>query len=159
LIHIPTLAYSQRIDYIPAMTAPHSLARPRTLTPRNPLGRYIPKAVSEPARWRFTRDRREGYLRRIGGAPDERQALIITQMIDAEWQAWVCERKAAEANARVATEALRLAAEFRRQLMLLDRDLARTTTSPAAMKAKTGVPQLSLDEHLAMLRQRQEGAT
>jgi hypothetical protein len=51
-------------------------------------------------------------------------------MIGAEWQALVCEHNATNADARAAIEALRLAAEFRRQLLLLDRDLAQTTRKP-----------------------------
>ena len=100
------------------------------LTQRHELGRLTPRRFSQTARWRFNQDRRGGYLRRIGGPPDERQALIISQMIGAEWQALVCEHNAANADVRAATEALRLAAEFRRQLLLLDRDLAQTARKP-----------------------------
>lgn len=130
----------------------------RMLTQRRELGRLNPRRFTQTARWRFNADRRGSYLRRVGGQPDERQALIIAQMIGAEWQALVCEHNAANADARTATEALRLAAEYRRQLMLLDRDLALTTRKPPSpAKPKPGVPQIDLEGHLGKLRGR-EGA-
>jgi hypothetical protein len=142
-----------------AMSEPHAVSR--MLTQRRELGRLTPRRFTQTARWRFNADRRGSYLRRIGGPPDERQALIIAQMVSAEWQALVCEHnaaKAAEADAEAATKALRLAAEFRRQLMLLDRDLAATMRKPRERaRAKPGVPQLDLEQHMAKLRGRREG--
>jgi hypothetical protein len=130
-----------------AMTASVSLARPRSVSHRNVLGRYVPKRFSAPSRWRFVRDRQAGYVRRVGGGvPTEHQALIIQQMIDAEWSALICDRRAAEADRRAAEatsaraktsaakdarDALSQAVNFRRLLLLLDRDLARATPRPA----------------------------
>jgi hypothetical protein len=73
-------------------------------------------------------------------------------MIEAEWSALVCERKAAESQGKVATDAFRLAAEVRRQLMLLDRELASTMRYKPA-PASSSPP--SLAEHL---RRRGAGA-
>jgi hypothetical protein len=57
--------------------------------------------------------------------------MLIDSMVNAEWQALLLERKAAEATTDwVATHSLRLGAEFRRILLLLDRDFDRTTPKP-----------------------------
>jgi len=73
--------------------------RPRAaMTRRNLVGRYLPKSVSDKARRRFGIDRREGYLRRIGSEPDERQALIIQSMVAAEWSALKLEFEASIAE-------------------------------------------------------------
>jgi hypothetical protein len=69
----------------------------------------------------------------VGGEPDDRQARIIDQMVHAEWQAVKIE---AEADATTSEKArygrLKLAAEYRRQLLLLDRDLAVATRRAAS---------------------------
>jgi hypothetical protein len=143
------------------MSEPHAGAR--ILTHRRQLGRLTPRRFTRPAWYRFSRDRRAGYIRRIGSDPDERQALLIEQMVQAEWSALVCDRRVAEAEARVAEakgaraktnaakdglEAMRRAAEFRRMLILLDRDLNRATPRPAPTPA---APPKTLAEHLAAI--------
>jgi hypothetical protein len=106
------------------------LVASRMLTGRRELGRLTPRRYTQTARWRFNADRRGSYLRRIGGPPDERQALIVDQMINAEWRALVCENKATNAEAGAAMRQEQLATEWRRQLLLLDRDLAATMRKP-----------------------------
>jgi hypothetical protein len=106
----------------------------------------MPKVTTPTTRWRHSRTRRDEYLRRIDSEPDDRQALIISSMIDAEWNAYVCEIKAHEADPATAAKMLRLAAEWRRQLLLLDRDLdltCRRSLEPSSERPKT------LAEHLA----------
>jgi hypothetical protein len=111
------------------MTEEH--AKTRRNSRRSAIGRMVPRSFSEPCRWRFDRDRRAGYVRRCGGALTDAQALIVDQMIRAEWLALRTERDAAEAaEPRDRAELLRLAAEHRRQLLLLNRDLEKTIRLP-----------------------------
>jgi hypothetical protein len=115
------------------MTASVSLARPRSVSYRNVLGRYVPKRFSAPSRWRFVRDRQAGYLRRIGGGvPTEHQALIIQQLIEAEWSKLRCEHEAKNVAGKAVYELLRLAAEWSRQVLLLDRALVARRLTMAA---------------------------
>jgi hypothetical protein len=139
------------------MTASSSLARPRTFSRRNPLGRYDPKVISEPAHWRFIRSRREGYLREVDEEPTEYQAALIDQMIEVEWQAFACKyRASSNTDERIVTRQLELFAEFSRQLMVLRRDFTKAKARPPSLpKAKPGPPQLDLEAHMAKLRQRE----
>src|SRR5215831_8383103 len=89
---------------------------------RNPLGRYMPQSFNIRARWKFAQARRAEYLRRVGGDPDDRQVLIISSMIEAEWSALQSEAQAKEEIGRLRLASLRIAAEHRRQIILLDRD-------------------------------------
>src|SRR6516164_11579003 len=116
------------------MASSGTLASARTHTHRDPLGRYTPVSFSPNARWKFVRSRRASYVRRIGGDPDEREALIISQMIEAEWSALQAEAEARQLTGKLRLASLRIAAEHRRQLLLLDRDLAATTRARAAAK-------------------------
>jgi hypothetical protein len=91
-------------------------------------------------------------VRRVGGEPDERQALLIAQMVAVEWSALEAEATARTLSGRPQIDALKLGAEFRRQLLLLDRDLAWATRAREA--AASAVPAIStsaksLAEHLA----------
>jgi hypothetical protein len=129
----------------------------RILTQRREIGRSTPRAFTRTCWWRFASDRRGGYIRRVGGQPDERQGLIIAQMIEAEWNKLRCEHEARSATGKAAYELMKLAAEWSRQLLLLDRALASATPRPVPAKARPGPPQLSLEDHLEILAQR-EGA-
>ena len=93
------------------------------------LGRLTPRSVSDDARLRFEKERRNGYLRRIGGGPpDERQSFLIDQMMLSEWRAFELEERAKRSrSSRAAASMWRQAAEYRRQLLLADRELARAT--------------------------------
>jgi hypothetical protein len=115
------------------------LARSRTTahdhktSRRNPLGRYAPKRINEHSRWRFLRKHRAESIRRIGGPPDERQALAIDMLAKSEWTLFVAEHDAAAApSARARGEALRVANDARKQVLLWNRELTAATSRPAA---------------------------
>jgi hypothetical protein len=143
----------------PGMSEARVLVPARIISYRNPLGRYRPTKVTPVTRWKFGRRRREEYLRRIGGEPDHRQAELIARLIDAEWRIIELEDRARQATDRGAIEHCeRLVAEYNRQMVLLDRDLAAATKAAAAMSAP--VPADPVEEfraHLAELdRQKKE---
>jgi hypothetical protein len=99
---------------------------------RNPLGRYTPKRVNDHSRWRFFRARREELIQRIGAEPNERQRLAVEMLVKAQWVCFVAERDAAEAqDARVRGEALRVANDSRKQVLLWHRELTAATPPPA----------------------------
>jgi hypothetical protein len=98
---------------------------------RQEIGRLMPRAFTKTCFWRFGQDRRRGYIRRLGAPPDERQALLITQMVEAEWNKLRLEHEAKSATGKAGLERMRLSAEWSRQLLLLDRDLARATPRPS----------------------------
>jgi hypothetical protein len=126
------------------------------LTHRREVGRSTPRRFSRHAWWRFRQDRRAGYIRRIGCEPSERQALLIDQMVVAEWQALELEAKARGDTGRDQLESLRLATECRRRLLLLDRDLASTTRAKTPQGRPNPVgpqPPPSLDQLFEGLRQ------
>ena len=114
-------------------------------------GRYQPASVSPHSRWRFIRDRRAGLLSRIGGGPpDERQALTINMLVDAEWALTVAQHDAeAATDARTRLEAMRLAADARKQLLLWNRELVAATPAPQALQPKPTDPMTTLRDHLA----------
>jgi hypothetical protein len=118
------------------------------ISARNLTGRYMPARISPHSRWRFQRDRRAALLRRIGGKPDERQALAISMLIDAEWALTVAQHDAEAApDARTRIEAMRLAADARKQVLLWDRALVSATPTPQAPQAPD--PMTRLAEHFA----------
>ena len=119
------------------------------ISARNLTGRYMPARISPHSRWRFIRDRRAALLRRIGGAPpDERQALTISMLIDAEWALTVAQHDAEAApDMRTRTESMRLAADARKQILLWNRELVAATPQPSA--ATPPDPMTKLRDHLA----------
>jgi hypothetical protein len=143
-----------------AHNIPEVTARPRRRTYHRQLGRYEPLRFGPRSWYRFRDDRTAISCRRVRGQPDERQAGIIEAMFNAEWQALRLEAEAEAAEtAKERYSTLHLAVEFRRQQLLLDRDLAATMRKPPSpAKAKPGVPQLDLEAHMARLRERREGA-
>jgi hypothetical protein len=116
------------------MTQP--LATSRKMTATRELGRLVPRAFTRTCWWRFAQDRRRGYIRRLGAPPDERQALLISQMVEAEWNKLKTEHEAGTAVGKDRFELMRMSAEWSRQLMLLNRDLVNATPalSPAASR-------------------------
>jgi hypothetical protein len=142
------------------MTDSSALARTRSkVSYRNPLGRLRPVSFSDKSLSRFRDDRIGEYRERIGGEGDERQRLIIEQMISAEWQKLRCENEAQRATGKDAYDLMRLAAEWSRQLILLDRNLASATPRPSQSKAsKPGPSQITLEQHLEMIAQRDGAA-
>jgi hypothetical protein len=73
--------------------------------------------------------------------------------IGAEWSMLEAERTARALSGRAKIEALRLAAEYRRQWLLANRDLDRTIPKPPpAGKPKPGPAQLTLERHLELLQ-------
>jgi len=128
-----------------------ALVPSRPGTARNPLGRYKPTNSSAKTRWRFVRERRTEYLRRVGGVADDRERLLITQMIEAEWSALLSEAEARQLEGKLRLASLRIAAEHRRQLLLLDRDLVvaiRERERREERAAGHQVAPASLAEHL-----------
>lgn len=102
------------------MAASRAPARSRTPSRRNPLGRYTPQSLSKPSQYRFVRDRRAGYLARIGGPPSDAQSATIELLISLEWAALVAENEGGLIGFREAREhrrlLLRILADFERSL-------------------------------------------
>jgi hypothetical protein len=115
------------------MTASHTLAHDGALSRRNPLRRYAPKRPTAHSRWRFFRSHRASLIERIGGGqPTERQALAIDMLLRAEWAVVVAEHDAALApDARTRTDAMRVAGDSRKQVLLWDRALTAAAPPPA----------------------------
>jgi hypothetical protein len=99
------------------------------------LGRSTPHTFDKHAKSRFGKQRRASYLRRVGGEPDDRQAFLIDAMLHAEWTALQLEAKAQNEEGKTAFLLLQQAAEYRRQLLLADRELARATKRPVVVEA------------------------
>jgi hypothetical protein len=82
------------------------------------VDRYLPRSISADARWRFLRDRSHRYRDRIGGAPNDRQALLIQQLAGAEWD--LCRAEIEQAPLREVRECRKLvyflSAAFERSL-------------------------------------------
>jgi hypothetical protein len=97
-------------------------------TVRRQLGRSTPRRYNSQQSWRrFSRDRRGALIDRVGGKPNIRQAHLIDQMVTAEWRALQLEAEAdAAKTGRERYGRLRIAADYRKQLLLLDRELDRT---------------------------------
>ena len=115
-------------------------------------GRYTPSTINPTSRWRFFRERHAEMIRRIGGGPpDERQALAIRMLIESEW-----DMRRAQHDADTATKsgdrynALRLAADARKQVLLWDRALTAATPKPEPASA----PQPTFDQVLADIARR-----
>jgi hypothetical protein len=89
--------------------------------------------VNEWTRWRFTRNRRDELIQRIGGGPpNARQALAIDMMIKNEWAEHVADHDAAIApDAKTRVRALQVAENARKQVLLWNRELTAATPPPA----------------------------
>jgi hypothetical protein len=99
----------------------------RKVTYRQQVGLYTPFRFETRSWYRFVQDRTANLLRRIGGSPDERQSGLIEQAIRCEWQALKLEAEAETADSDHSRHTkLRIAASYRRALLLADRDLAWT---------------------------------
>ena len=110
-----------------------TLSPPRASTARSPLGRYSPVRITEHSRWRFFRHRRDELLRRIGGTPTERQGLAIEMLVQAEWAVTVAEHDAGAAtDPRTRIDAMRVAGDARKQVLLWDRALVSATPPQVA---------------------------
>ena len=132
------------------LASSRSTAHDRGTSRRNPLGRYTPKRVNEHSRWRFFRARRTELIDRIQSIPDARQQLAIEMLVKAQWISFVAECDAAEASdTRTRAEALRVANDARKQVLLWHRELTAATPPPAVAPVDPG---RELDAHIARLR-------
>ena len=93
-------------------------------------------------------ERRALLVERVGGKPDERQAALIEEMINTEWQALRLEAQALSEAGKVMLLTMKLAAEYRRLYRLADRDLDRNPARPPLPSDTDPPPTLS--EHLAV---------
>jgi hypothetical protein len=130
------------------LSSSRSTAHDRGTSRRSPLGRYTPKRVNDHSRWRFFRARRAELIQRIAGSPNERQALGIEMLVKSQWVLFVAERDAdAAPDARARAEALRIANDARKQVLLWHRELTAATPPPAP--AEPADPMERLHRHLA----------
>jgi hypothetical protein len=129
-------------------------------TKRREMGMVTPRRFSKRAWHRFSREKRRAYLAQIGEPPTNAQASRIETMVRLEWSALRAEHEGT-------LQADREAREHRRLLdrLLADHERSVASTRAAALgkgvKTRPGPPQLNIDQfdqHLARLRQRQEGA-
>ena len=138
------------------MTVNFASVHSRSVNFRDPLARYTPRNTSYQSARRFYRERLTEYFRRVGGSPNEHEAQLIDQMINEEWQALRLEGEAGETeDEKKRYGRLRQALDYRRLLMLHDRELTTATNRKLPMSVrrnKPGPPQLSLEEHLALVR-------
>lgn len=126
------------------LSSSRTLAPNREISPRNPIGRYVPRQINENTRWRFTRARRAELLLRIGAEPNERQRLAIEQLVRSQWSLFVAERDFdAAPNAKARAEAMRIANDCRKQVLLWHRELTAATPPP------TPAPEPTLADVLA----------
>src|ERR1700752_1255672 len=108
------------------LAPPHKDAsQPTEKTSRSLLGRYTPRRVNDHTRWRFIRNRRDELIQRIGAVcPDQRQSLGISQLVGAEWALHRAEGEVEAAkNSRYRQNAMKIAADARKQVLLWSREL------------------------------------
>jgi hypothetical protein len=93
------------------------------------LARYVPTRVNEHTKWRFTRERRDELIQRIGGGPpNARQGLAIDMLVRSEWGEHVASFDAATApDAQTRVRALQVAENARKQVLLWNRELTAAT--------------------------------
>ena len=113
---------------------------PIRITHGRQLGRHMPRTFTRKSWWLFLSRRRTALVGTVGGQPDERQGRLIETLIRVEWAALESEETARTLKGKAKIDALRLAAEYRRQMLLLDRDLARTLPKPAPQSASPKEP-------------------
>jgi hypothetical protein len=103
-------------------------------------------------RGRFFRDRRKLYLNRIEGKPSDAQIAMAQSMARLEWFALVAERDSDTMSIRESRENRRL---LLRTIFYFDLSLKEqeAPVRSGARKPRPGPPQLSLEEHLELLRQ------
>lgn len=113
------------------------------------VGRYRPVCFGPSSWWRFSQDRRRRYLSSLPAPPDERQALAIEQLIEAEWLARRAEHDAENAASnRDRYYARRLGADMRKQTLLWLRELNAATAGRRALSEPTAPPQPDLHDFL-----------
>lgn len=150
------IANGKRSDYI---WEHDSLAPPRAR--RCPLASKPATTVSTKASDRafavalFPAHRASLIARIGGGQPTERQALAIDMLLRSQWSVIVAEHDAAQApDARTRTDAMRVAADARKQVLLWDRALAAAAPPPEPPPP----PGAALAAHLAALAARGDAA-
>jgi hypothetical protein len=140
------------------MTEPNGTAQIQTR--RREIGRPMPRRFSQTAWWRFSRDRRRELLARLSGPPTHQQVSLIASIAQLEWNALRNEAEALTLTGREARDAAREGREHRRLLANLLSDFERSLTPkapPKPAKTRLAPPQLTLEEHMAKLRERREG--
>jgi hypothetical protein len=116
-------------------------------------GSYVPPRFNPRTRGRFLRDRRKTYLSRIEGVPSDAQLAMVQSMARLEWFALAAECGDDLVSTREGREhrrlLLKVIIDFERSLKMKEALVPR----PEGRKPKTGPPQLSLEQHLELLRQ------
>lgn len=103
----------------------------RYSTRRAELRRPQPRRFTRRARTRFDADLRRFYLSRIEGEPTPRQATAIDMLCRSEWAAALAEHEAETAeDPRTRTEAMRVASDARKAILLWTRELTAATPPP-----------------------------
>jgi hypothetical protein len=120
----------------------------------------VPRSFSDKSWRNFRLENERKYLAMVPGEPTVRQRTVIEALIVLEFNAYKRSKEARQLSGREAREAAREArqdwSEFHKRLADFERSLA--PKAPPASKAKPGPPQLTLEQHLAMLQERREGA-
>jgi hypothetical protein len=131
--------------YLSGMTEPLAAAQIRSR--HREMGQPMPRVFTRTAWWRFARDRRRRYLARLPETPSNEQAALVESLVRLEWSSLA-------AHAEGGLAGFREAREHRRLFQRLLADFERTLAKPAGKER----PGAALDAHLAMLRERREGA-
>jgi hypothetical protein len=123
---------------------------------RQETGKYVPRRFTESTRYRFLLDRRRSYLARIDGVPTDTQRGMVASMAQLEWSALLCESDDSLQSMRESREHRRLLLKV---LADFEQTLAPQSDPRPRGRARAGPPQISLDQHLELLRSRREAAT
>lgn len=120
---------------------PTQTAASRSPRTRNPLSNH--------ARFQFASRFRRALLRRCGGDLDDREALLVVEMLETAWQRRIslhgARQAAAEGDRRTELEERKLYDRHRQALILLDRQLTIAT----AQKRKNATPPQPSDNEIA----------
>jgi hypothetical protein len=118
---------------------------------RIPTSGYIPKRFNTLTRGRFLKARRERELRRIEGEPTAAQVEMARSMALLEWGMHLATHLGTQ-------ESLREGRENARLLLRVRGDFERSLEPKTVVgKGKPGPSHATLDEQLALLREREPG--
>jgi hypothetical protein len=133
----------------------------------NGSGLYRPRTFNGITKQRFYRDRWKRLVEHVGGTPNERQKVVIESIVRVEWLILRLSARL-EGEGELPAHASRELLAFHNHFRLLSRELSyqpvvvetRSLREHAvrAARARRGPPQIGLEEHLALLQRRQEGA-
>lgn len=119
---------------------------------RRVLGQRRPRVISEKSKWKYEDERLKFWLEYCGGEFTAHQRVLVAHEIQISWDRIVA-REIAESGASKEAIAARREVTLKDGQLITLRKQINYTVPHRTPEAKPKVPQLTLEQHLEMLRE------